>query len=107
VIVVNGAVMLPLYLMRAHALTWFAGMAAGILGTQLHHCGYRPWFVPSLECDVIDFHDYHHEHFVGNYGVGGWLDRLHGTDKGWRATLSARKRAMAARCISHAGSSSG
>jgi hypothetical protein len=28
--------------------------------------------------------DFHHENFTGNYGLLGWLDRLHGTDRAWR-----------------------
>ena len=42
----------------------------------------RPW-QPSLD-EQPDFHDFHHEKFTGNFGLTGWLDALHGTDKQWR-----------------------
>jgi len=56
----------------------------GVLGTQTHHCGFRwPW-IPR-HGNQPNFHDYHHERFVCNYGNLGWLDNLHGTNAGDRS----------------------
>lgn len=51
--------------------------------SQQHHGGYRfPWFVVG---DQPNFHDYHHEKFVGNYGLLGVLDYTHDTDAEFQA----------------------
>ena len=49
-------------------LTWFSKIFSGYT---------MPW-VPSFST-VVKFHDDHHKLFNNNYGVFGWLDRLHGT----------------------------
>jgi len=70
-------------LVGCHIVTfWLWGILA-VLGTQVHHCGFRfPW-QPKFD-QQPDFHDYHHENFTSNYGLLGILDYLHGTDKPWR-----------------------
>lgn len=66
-----------------------------VLGTQTHHCGIRwPWIAGHGH--QPDFHDYHHEMFDCNYGNIGFLDALHGTNRGSRkhpAGLSGDKSA--------------
>ena len=65
-------------LLRCHILTAVVILVFAVMGTEMHHCGYRlPW---QLSSDIQpDFHDFHHEKFTTNYGLTGWLDRLHGT----------------------------
>jgi len=59
--------------------TWY-GLA--VLVTICHHSGYKfPWMVGSLD---PRFHDYHHYSFKWNFGLLGWLDRLHHTDVGYQ-----------------------
>jgi sterol desaturase/sphingolipid hydroxylase (fatty acid hydroxylase superfamily) len=65
-------------------------MATGILGTQLHHCGYRPKWMPDFD-DNPNFHDFHHETFIGNFGMIGLCDWLHKTDLKWRRVRHARR----------------
>eukprot|EP01052_Picozoa_sp_SAG31_P028198 SAG31_NODE_2700_length_5224_cov_2.317854_5_plen_179_part_00 len=38
-----------------------------------------------------DFHDFHHQKFNTNYGLTGWCDALHGTDKQWKVYLEKRR----------------
>uniref|UniRef100_A0A1I8GYD2 Fatty acid hydroxylase domain-containing protein n=1 Tax=Macrostomum lignano TaxID=282301 RepID=A0A1I8GYD2_9PLAT len=58
-------------------------LSISVATTVIHHSGYRLPLLPSP-----DFHDYHHLKFVGNYGVLGVLDRLHGTDSAFRTYLA-------------------
>ena len=44
--------------------------------------------VNSLKC-AVPRADYHHEQFNSNFGLLGWLDRLHGTDTQYRAWCAA------------------
>jgi len=37
-----------------------------------------------------DFHDFHHQKFTTNYGLTGWCDALHGTDKQWKVFLKKK-----------------
>jgi len=65
---------------NAHIYSILSWTAFAVLGTQFHHCGYRwPWVIP-LDHNP-DFHDFHHQKFTCNYGLLGWLDTLHGTNK--------------------------
>jgi len=87
-------------LCRSHVVTYWLWLVVAIVGTMHHHSGYRyvqhepetavaihlshsrdigsfPWD-PAFDHNP-DFHDYHHEIFNCNYGLLGWLDRLHGT----------------------------
>ena len=64
------------FLMRSHFLTTALWYFAAILGTQMHHCGFKlPWILGNQP----QFHDLHHETFTNNYGLLGVLDYLHGT----------------------------
>ena len=64
------------FIMKSHFLTTALWYFAAILGTQMHHCGFKlPW-LPGIQ---PQFHDLHHETFSNNYGLLGILDWLHGT----------------------------
>lgn len=81
----------------SHVYTGLVWTMFAVLGTQTHHCGYRwPW-TPGFDHQP-DFHDFHHEKFNTNYGLTGWCDALHGTDKMWKEHVLQRdkKRAEAA-----------
>jgi sterol desaturase/sphingolipid hydroxylase (fatty acid hydroxylase superfamily) len=67
-------VLAPL-LVRAHPLAGYAWYFAVLFATVRDHSGYDVWGDPHQPM----MHDYHHERFVGNYGVVGLLDWLHGT----------------------------
>lgn len=77
-------------LIRAHVVTFWIWTIIAVIGTMYHHCGYRTplhiWFDHEP-----DFHDYHHEVFVGNYGLLGFLDRIHGTDERWQAVRKEKE----------------
>ena len=65
---------------NSHLFTGMSWAAFAVLGTQTHHCGYRwPW-TPAFDHQP-DFHDYHHKKFNTNYGLTGWCDAIHGTDR--------------------------
>ena len=51
-----------------------------ILTILSHHCGYA---LPG--CPAPAPHDWHHYRVVENFGTAGVLDRLLGTDRGYRA----------------------
>lgn len=69
-------------LLGSHPVTvWLWVFLANLL-VLIHHSGYHLPFLPSPQ-----FHDFHHLKFTGCYGVLGVLDRLHGTDKQFRAAL--------------------
>lgn len=63
---------------RSHIFFAIMWIVAAVIGTQVHHSGYRfPWtFGPD---EQPDFHDFHHQKFKCNYGNLGILDALHGT----------------------------
>merc|ERR1719215_2548033 len=74
-----------------------------ILGTQYHHCGFRwPW-TPTWD-EQPNFHDFHHERFNANFGVMGWLDMLHGTDREYRQFVAKRAEANTKDALVSAGS---
>jgi methylsterol monooxygenase len=64
-------------IMGAHTFTNYTWILFAILATHIGHCGYHfPW---NGKGDS-KVHDYHHEKFKVNYGLGlGFLDWLHGT----------------------------
>ena len=88
---------LPLWLgpvlCRSHLLTVYIWFVAAVVGTQLHHCGYRFPLMHVPMDEQPNFHDFHHENFQGNYGLLTVLDRLHGTDAAWRARLATQGQA--------------
>ncbi|RUP10412.1 LOW QUALITY PROTEIN: hypothetical protein BC936DRAFT_140024 [Jimgerdemannia flammicorona] len=76
--------LLPLFagplLMRSHLVTFWLWSVIAQFNAVNSHCGYRIPFLPSpLQ------HDYHHQVFNANFGVLGWLDRMHGTQGGFDA----------------------
>jgi len=78
-------VMFPIYMgpviCGSHLGTANVWYFAAAVNTIITHSGYHiPWF-PSPEA-----HDYHHRTFNNCYGVLGFLDWLHGTDKEFRAS---------------------
>ena len=88
---------MPYLLLRTHLFTFYVGIVINVVGTQLHHCGYRfPWwmFPFGVTKDSIqpDFHDFHHEKTHCNYGITGWCDSLHGTDRVWKAAVAEQQR---------------
>ena len=64
---------LPPILLKAHVWTAWLFMAGVLVETATVHSGYD--FLRGMARK----HDSHHEKFVGNYGVVGWLDWFHGT----------------------------
>jgi len=65
-------------LLRSHLLTLWIILTIGLLTTTYDHSDYRfPWL--AWYGEHPQFHDFHHESFVHNFGVLGLLDRLHGT----------------------------
>eukprot|EP01122_Echinamoeba_exundans_P004249 TRINITY_DN1425_c0_g1_i3.p1 TRINITY_DN1425_c0_g1~~TRINITY_DN1425_c0_g1_i3.p1 ORF type:complete len:185 (-),score=9.58 TRINITY_DN1425_c0_g1_i3:43-597(-) len=65
-------------LLRSHITTTWIWFVIATIGTEIHHSGYRfPWNLDHQP----NFHDYHHEAFNFNFGLLGWLDKLHGTYK--------------------------
>ncbi|XP_060096261.1 fatty acid hydroxylase domain-containing protein 2 [Heteronotia binoei] len=77
------SVMIPLLtgpvLLGSHVVSIMAWLVLTILFGSVSHCGYNLPLLPSSE-----FHDYHHLKFNECYGVLGWFDYLHGTDKMFR-----------------------
>jgi len=73
-----------------HLFTWYVWMLFGVIGTQVHHSGYRfPW---HWKVDhEPDFHDFHHEAFTSNFGLLGVMDYIFGTDRKYREHLNKRK----------------
>lgn len=64
--------------MSSHLFTYFSWVFFAIISTQVRHCGYHfPWNPKAQPTN----HDYHHEAFKHNYGVGSLtvFDKLHGT----------------------------
>ena len=70
------------WLIHPHIFFVYMWIVGACLGTQTHHSGFRfPWI--SCVDEQPDFHDFHHERFVGCYGTIGLLDALHGTSKAY------------------------
>ena len=79
-------------LVKAHVGVEYAWVVLSVLITLAHHSGFDlPVFVGLFK---PDFHDYPHMTSSGNYGFVGFMDRLFGTDKGFRAH-QAKQRAAA------------
>ncbi|EDS36030.1 C-4 methylsterol oxidase [Culex quinquefasciatus] len=68
-----------IHLMKSHLATAALWFPLVIVNTVRDHCGYHLPFFPSAE-----YHDYHHAKFTECFGTFGYLDWLHGTDKGFR-----------------------
>jgi methylsterol monooxygenase len=66
-------------LAKSHLLTSWLWFALALYSTIHHHGGYAfPWLLGTLEPSD---HDWHHAKFDVHYGLLGWLDALHGTNK--------------------------
>ncbi|KAH8269921.1 hypothetical protein KR044_002598 [Drosophila immigrans] len=64
-----------LALLGSHVTVAWGMIALAVINSMSDHTGYSfPWSAGSVR-----FHDYHHAKFNYNYGVMGWLDKLHGT----------------------------
>jgi methylsterol monooxygenase len=70
-----------LIVFRSHVAILVMWAVLASLGTQTHHSGYDwPWMWGDAQ---PNFHDFHHEQFLVNYGLSGLLDRFHKTDLLW------------------------
>lgn len=76
-------------LMKSHIATSIMWFTVALVSTSISHCGYHLPFLPSPEA-----HDFHHLKFVNNYGMLGVLDRLHGTDRLFRASKAYERHIM-------------
>ncbi|KAH8386380.1 hypothetical protein KR093_000120 [Drosophila rubida] len=64
-----------LSLLGSHVTVAWGMITLAVINSMSDHTGYSfPWSAGSVR-----FHDYHHAKFNYNYGVMGWLDKLHGT----------------------------
>ncbi|XP_075155669.1 fatty acid hydroxylase domain-containing protein 2-like [Haematobia irritans] len=70
-------VSLSFALVRSHVFTVWIFLTLAILNSMADHAGYS---FPRSGAS-IRYHDYHHSKFNYNYGMFGWLDKLHGTYK--------------------------
>ncbi|XP_071951499.1 fatty acid hydroxylase domain-containing protein 2-like [Antedon mediterranea] len=68
-------------IMGSHMMTTWLWFLLAIFTTVIVHSGYHLPLMPSPEA-----HDFHHLKFTNNYGVLGFLDRLHNTDNLFRET---------------------
>jgi len=68
-------------LVGSHFAVAFAWIFTAISTTINGHSGFR---IPFGFFGESQKHDYHHSHYIGNYGAIGLLDWLHGTDKGFK-----------------------
>jgi sterol desaturase/sphingolipid hydroxylase (fatty acid hydroxylase superfamily) len=66
---------IPLMIVRAHIVTVFFIAAYFQWDAALAHSGFNFTRLPEVE-----EHDRHHRDMKVNFGVLGWMDRLHGTD---------------------------
>lgn len=80
-----------LIIFRANPFTTMVWSCAAVCGTQTHHSGYRWPYTMSFD-EQPNYHDYHHKEFTTNYGLLGWLDKLHGTDSKYMAFLKKQKK---------------
>ena len=63
-------------LMASHHVLAILWLAVGQLSSLVAHSGY---LIPLIPTNPL--HDFHHEHFTGNFGVLGFFDFLYGTLK--------------------------
>jgi len=69
-------IMMGPLLMGSHLSVTWLWFFIGVTNTLFTHSGYHFPLMPSPEA-----HDFHHLKFNVNYGVMGWLDTFHGTNK--------------------------
>ncbi|CAF0797955.1 unnamed protein product [Rotaria sordida] len=80
-----GPVIAGPLIFQSHLLTTWLWLSFALLGTINHHSGYKLPGILGSGLSNPTFHDFHHAQFTNNFGLLGILDRLHGTDKAWRA----------------------
>ncbi|CRK91231.1 CLUMA_CG004912, isoform A [Clunio marinus] len=73
----------------SHITTAWLWFSMALLSTLNAHSGYHFPFFPSPEA-----HDFHHLKFNTNYGMLGFLDRIHGTDVLFRNSPQGRRHIM-------------
>ncbi|GIY33288.1 fatty acid hydroxylase domain-containing protein 2 [Caerostris extrusa] len=69
-------VILPFFLVGSHLVTLWCGLCMALTMTLITHSG----FSCSKFLTLTEHHNFHHSKFNYNYGILGFLDRLHGTD---------------------------
>ena len=74
------------FALHSHVVTFWIFLIFELVETTTVHSGYA--FIPGIS-SFIRFHDWHHEYFTGCFGAMGWLDWLHGTDKGYQRTYNS------------------
>ncbi|CAB3405501.1 unnamed protein product [Caenorhabditis bovis] len=84
-------VLLGPFVAGSHVVTLWIWASIAILSTTFSHSGYHLPFMPSPEA-----HDYHHKYFNECFGTV-LLDRLHGTNKNFRASIEAKRDYMSLR----------
>lgn len=70
----------PLILQTHPLFTWF-WILFSLIVAMSNHSGW--YYIVNLLGPPL-FHDYHHNLFIGNYGLIGLFDYIHGTDKSFR-----------------------
>ncbi|KAF4523699.1 hypothetical protein B566_EDAN011563 [Ephemera danica] len=80
---------LGVFVVGSHVATAWLWFTLAICNTLNAHSGYHMPFFPSPEA-----HDYHHLKFTQCFGVLGLLDRLHGTDSGFRESQAYSRHLM-------------
>lgn len=81
-------------LLNSHTAMLVMWSILASLGTQTHHSGFDwPW---TKFDEQPNFHDFHHEKFLANFGFIGVLDKFHRTDALYVAHLAKEKVAKSA-----------
>ncbi|XP_060662825.1 fatty acid hydroxylase domain-containing protein 2 [Drosophila nasuta] len=82
-----------LAVLGSHVTVAWGMIAMAVINSMSDHTGYSfPWSAGSVR-----FHDYHHAKFNYNYGVMGWLDKLHGTYRSPSEQKQQRQQQLAAK----------
>jgi sterol desaturase/sphingolipid hydroxylase (fatty acid hydroxylase superfamily) len=68
------------FALHSHVISFWIFLTYELVETTTVHSGYAllPWI-----SRFVRFHDWHHEYFNGCFGAMGWIDWIHGTDKGY------------------------
>lgn len=81
-------------ILKSHLVIVIIWAVMAVMGTQTHHSGYDwPW---QCADEQPNFHDFHHEKFLVNYGLAGILDAFHHTDLLWKKHLEDNSKAKSA-----------
>lgn len=79
------------FALHSHVITFWIFLTFELVETTTVHSGYA--FLPGIS-RYIRFHDWHHEFFNGCFGAMGWIDWIHGTDKGYYKTYSTNSKSQ-------------